>query len=714
MHLLQLLITRLECASLNEINEAIFAHPDVGLIEALRRSLGDDRGAVILSKVSEELHIPLVDEGELRCAEEVLNGEPAELKTLLGKYRALPLALTEADNQRKTKIALADPLDQDAIQAFTAFYKTPLVVVMAAEQQIKRAVASVVSMLAVQGRNEFKTQDNRGTYAAVQAVEDPEVRKAIQQVTATAIKHGAEAVSISLTQPFTSAVFAFEDSHQSTVDISVSTTAFLACLLRRGQVVERKAGRLEALCRVDFKSSGVCCTVEVAGGKGSETTAAHAWSSLKISDFSIERADDPNFWLGLSEQNSLELRRIFRNPTGAVIIVAPREEAGETAVRALSQSYPDVTFGGTVADFRAERDMLEQAKCGRVLFSWRGRDIEDLLENLCRVEPEERDSLQGIFCYYQLPRVCDCCSQPYELPESEAEQLPSGVILLDQNFRRGEGCAVCSNLRFLGTTGISAVLDLSGEIGRRLISCGSASELKTVLDEMNFRYCWDDAVCSAAAGKTSLEFALSLLPEKQKAATTETVKKQQTVKTPAAPRKQDFSFSEPGQPIRGRDVFGVHGRIKNVKAGIDENFELRDRIAAPGSGGERQSAGQPLVLIIDDDADQRAILRKLFELEGYCVEVAADGIDGIVSANRLLPQLIVVDFMMPDLDGRETIRRLKKGAQTAEIPVVALTAYANPDVEYGLLKAGADDFCSKSVPKKVLLKRVERLLSGVR
>jgi CheY-like chemotaxis protein len=66
--------------------------------------------------------------------------------------------------------------------------------------------------------------------------------------------------------------------------------------------------------------------------------------------------------------------------------------------------------------------------------------------------------------------------------------------------------------------------------------------------------------------------------------------------------------------------------------------------------------------------------------------------------------------MMPDLDGRETVRRLKKNSDTSNIPILALTAYPDPDVEYGLLKAGANDFCSKAVAKKVLLKRIARLL----
>lgn len=163
------------------------------------------------------------------------------------------------------------------------------------------------------------------------------------------------------------------------------------------------------------------------------------------------------------------------------------------------------------------------------------------------------------------------------------------------------------------------------------------------------------------------------------------------------------------QPIRGAEAFLVSSNNK-------PKFDADD-IALSELNTEKEKAVRPardksLLLVIDDDADQRTILKRVFEMAGYQVEVAEDGIDGIVSATRLQPELIIVDFMMPELDGRETIRRLKQGERTSVIPVVALTAYADPDIELGLLQAGADDFCPKSVSKQVLLKRVERLIDS--
>ena len=119
-----------------------------------------------------------------------------------------------------------------------------------------------------------------------------------------------------------------------------------------------------------------------------------------------------------------------------------------------------------------------------------------------------------------------------------------------------------------------------------------------------------------------------------------------------------------------------------------------------------------LLLVIDDDADQRSIISRVLERAGYLVEQAVDGMDGIVTASKIHPDLIIVDFMMPDLDGRETILRMRGSAATAKTPIIALTAYPDSEVEYRLLQVGADDFCSKAISKKVLLKRIERLLDA--
>jgi CheY-like chemotaxis protein len=132
----------------------------------------------------------------------------------------------------------------------------------------------------------------------------------------------------------------------------------------------------------------------------------------------------------------------------------------------------------------------------------------------------------------------------------------------------------------------------------------------------------------------------------------------------------------------------------------------------PHKTEQEKTSTHKSVLVIDDDGDQRAILTRVLELAGYMVESAADGIDGMLSAVRYLPDLVLVDYMMPELDGFETIRRIRQTKETTSIPIIVLTAYPDSEVEFKLLDAGANDFCSKSISKKVLLKRMEKLLEG--
>lgn len=712
MQLLQLLLIRLNCATLVEVNEAIFAHPDVGLIEAIACSFGEAREEKILRAISAELEVPFLSFAEIEIEDDILAEKPLKLEPLVSKHRALPLGWSNDAGVRKLKIAMADPLDQEAIDAFSALYGAPLVVFLAQERVIKQEFAKFSAALTIAGRKEVQASQGADISAALQFVEDPEVRKAIQQVMATAVKHGAESVIIALDQAFTSAVFNFDDKRSLVVDISVSTLSFLAGLLRRGQITERKSLSFEALSRVDFKSSSVFCSVEVIRGD-----AAGSWKKLVLTEFSIERPDDPNFWLSVAEQTTFEIRKLFRNQTGVFLVTSASDTARSLAIKSIWQSYPDLNVVDLVGELSAESQLIAEAKNCRVLIGCQESEVLETVSRVIALPDQSRELIRGVIAVCQLPRVCECCAESFNPEEAELEKLSSEFMLVEQNFRRGKGCAVCTN-GFLGAITLASVLDAETEAGRIMSDGGTLGGVTSALAESGFRSLGDEALNAAASGKTSLEFALALQNRTSNGG--KAAKKEQKLqigkgvmeRRPLGGDKASLCEGRPTtetHPISGRDVFGKVMRRSEM---TQERPKLpEDGEVLPVSVRKRERRpGGALLLIIDDDADQRTILRKVFELAGYAVEVAADGIDGIVSANRLQPDLIIVDFMMPDLDGRETIRRLKKGPTTGDIPVVALTAYANPDVEYGLLKAGADDFCAKSVSKKVLLKRIERLL----
>ncbi len=116
-----------------------------------------------------------------------------------------------------------------------------------------------------------------------------------------------------------------------------------------------------------------------------------------------------------------------------------------------------------------------------------------------------------------------------------------------------------------------------------------------------------------------------------------------------------------------------------------------------------------LVLIGEDEPDNQVIMQTVVEsLVGARAEVAGNGIDVLRSVSRERPRMILLDLMMPGLDGFEVTRQLKGDPATADIPIVAISALARPDDREAALAAGCDEF----VRKPFELDELEALIKG--
>jgi CheY-like chemotaxis protein len=115
----------------------------------------------------------------------------------------------------------------------------------------------------------------------------------------------------------------------------------------------------------------------------------------------------------------------------------------------------------------------------------------------------------------------------------------------------------------------------------------------------------------------------------------------------------------------------------------------------------------PLVLVIDDSDDTREMYAVMLRLEGFVVEEARDGQEGVAKAIEALPVIIITDLAMPVMDGWETIRRLRVDERTRGIPIIACTAREAPS---GARDSGADVLLAKPCPLDTLLLEVRQLL----
>ena len=117
------------------------------------------------------------------------------------------------------------------------------------------------------------------------------------------------------------------------------------------------------------------------------------------------------------------------------------------------------------------------------------------------------------------------------------------------------------------------------------------------------------------------------------------------------------------------------------------------------------------LLIVEDDDVIREVLVFTLADEGYAVETAADGQAALEQLAVSTPDVILLDMMLPVIDGWEATRQLKAAADTKNIPIIALTAHAMTSDEQKARDAGCDDFDTKPIELSRLLEKIQRLVA---
>ncbi|HWQ14190.1 MAG TPA: response regulator, partial [Roseiflexaceae bacterium] len=118
----------------------------------------------------------------------------------------------------------------------------------------------------------------------------------------------------------------------------------------------------------------------------------------------------------------------------------------------------------------------------------------------------------------------------------------------------------------------------------------------------------------------------------------------------------------------------------------------------------------PLLLLAEDNPTNIAIVSDYLAAKGYRLALAHDGVDAVRQAAELQPALILMDVQLPLMDGLEAMRRIRAGAATAHIPIIAVTALAMAGDRERCLAAGASDYLSKPLQMSELLRRIELLV----
>jgi CheY-like chemotaxis protein len=142
----------------------------------------------------------------------------------------------------------------------------------------------------------------------------------------------------------------------------------------------------------------------------------------------------------------------------------------------------------------------------------------------------------------------------------------------------------------------------------------------------------------------------------------------------------------------------------------DTQGKLVPHLAATQALCEMASHFQPVVLVVDDNEFEFKLIEKMMEEELYELIYANSGALALSILRKRQPDLILMDLDMPDINGLETLRRLKASPQFAGIPVMMVTGQSGKEMVVDCLKSGAVDFVVKPLERESFLKKVARFL----
>jgi len=125
-----------------------------------------------------------------------------------------------------------------------------------------------------------------------------------------------------------------------------------------------------------------------------------------------------------------------------------------------------------------------------------------------------------------------------------------------------------------------------------------------------------------------------------------------------------------------------------------------------------ENVSSTTILIVDDSPTEVHVFKKLLEKQGYRIITAADGQEGLDVAKRVHPDLIIMDVVMPVLNGFQATRKLRNDQDTADIPVIMVTTKGqDTDINWGK-RQGANEYLVKPVMPAELLSKIKALLNG--
>jgi type IV pilus assembly protein PilB len=349
--------------------------------------------------------------------------------------------------------------------------------------------------------------------------------------------------------------------------------------------------------------------------------------------------------------------------------VLVNEKAGITfssGLRSILRQDPNVVMVGEIRDAETARIAFQAANTGHlVLSTLHTNDAPSAIARLVDLGVDSfviASSLLAVLAQRLVRRNCPQCLEPDSLEE---ELLDRFQTIKDKNFqekiRKGVGCENCQFTGYRGRLGVYELLTMDEDLRKLVVSGASDSEIAKAAKSAGIGDLYADCIAKVLQGSTSIEELMRVAPPPDK-------------------DRRKVAMTEP-PPAEEVDLIAEAPRE------------------------------QPRILAVDDDPFIRKMLEKVLTEAKFEVVLAADGTEALEKAYRDMPDLIVSDVLMPELDGLELVKKLKGHLGTSMIPVILLTSKDEVESEVEGLEAGADDYIPKPIVASRLVARINRMMS---
>jgi type IV pilus assembly protein PilB len=393
-------------------------------------------------------------------------------------------------------------------------------------------------------------------------------------------------------------------------------------------------------------------------GSGKSTTLYACLNRLNSPTVNITTVEDP------VEYDIPGVNQVHINSKAGITFAA--------GLRSILRQDPDIVMVGEIRDAETASTAFRAAQTGHLVFSTlHTNDAPSAVVRLLDlgVEPfNVSASLTAVVAQRLVRRICPNCKIPHQ-PALQLGETLLAQLGIDRGAElwMGAGCEKCQYTGYSGRLAVFELLVMTPTLREIVASAASTQTLRNAAEEEGLGTMTADATSKVLQGLTTLEEILRVAPPEE-------------------------------LWIRNKNLRSVQKEVAGDRATAKE--------PKVSLGSERPKK----ILVADDNEIMLKIVCNVLESENYATMTAINGLEAMKLAIQELPDLIITDFLMPEMDGKMLARKLKSQLATQDIPIIMVSAKDEEDPELRENAVGVDDYLTKPINPKVLLAKIDRLL----